>query len=181
MTTDKKQTKNATKSKAKTVDKTSTKAKHPRLDLDTFSVSQTELAYIIGLQSANITSLIQNGSLKKDTDGRLNLRDAVSGYVKRLRERKEGARSKSDIDTETAVWKLQNLKIKNRDWRIQRDRFIAMEILSSLGSAMVELREAVKGDAQTVRAVDKMIKAIDAISPDDIALKVEGEDDEEED
>lgn len=174
-------TKTTTAAKAATTKKRATaKAKTPpRLDLDRLTVSKTEMAHILGLAAANITALIQNGGMTEDEDGRLNLRDNVREYCQRMRERKAGdGRSKSDIETETAVWKLENIKIKNRDWRMQRDRECALEITRTLANAMMELREQAKMNPALVEAFTKMIEAIGQVNIDTIALAVEGEEDE---
>ena len=174
MTTTKKTTTKTTKTVAK-----KTVKKPEKLDLDTFTVSQTELASILGIATANITPMLQNGNLVKDENGRLNLRDSVSDYCKRLRERKDGTKSKSDIDTETAIWKLQNIKQKNKEWRMTRDRQIGTEILNRLSSAMCELREMAKLNPALVEAIDMMTSMIGSVNVDDISVIVEGDDEED--
>lgn len=177
--------KTTVKKTAKTVRKTAVKkptAKKPeKLDLDNFTVSQTELASIIGLATANITPMLQNGMMTKDADGRFNLRDSVSGYVRRMRERKEGVASKSSIDAETARWKLENIKAKNRDWRMQRDREVALEIIRVLTTAMTDFREKAKMNPGLVEAIDELLSRIGSVSVDMVALSVEGDDEEDDD
>ncbi len=172
------------KTSKKTVDSKTAKPakkKFEKLDMDNFTVNQPELATILGLASPNITAMIQNGNLVKDADGRFNLRDSVSGYCKRLRERKEGKQSKTDIDTETAIWKLQNIKQKNKEWRMSRDRMVATEILSRLSNAMLELREMAKLNPALVEAIDMMVQMIGNVNVDDVPAIIEGTDEEEED
>lgn len=176
----KKTVKSSVKSETAKSKSAKSSAKKPaKLDLDTFTVSQTELATIIGLATANITPMLQNGMMVKDADGRFNLRDSVSGYVRRMRERKDGAQSKSSLETETAFWKLQNIKMKNRDWRMQRDRMVGQEILNRLGSAMGEFREKAKLNPGLVELIDEMIGRIESISVDDVSAVVEGGDEED--
>lgn len=176
-------TKTEKTSKKTTAAKTAktTAKKSEKLDMDTFTVNQPELATILGLATPNITAMIQNGNLVKDSDGRFNLRDSVSGYCKRLRERKGGVRSKTDIDTETAKLKLDNLRIKNRDWRMQRDRQVATEILSKLAGAMMTFRDMAKLNPALVDAIDELVSSIQAVNVDDIAVIIEGEDEEDDD
>ena len=176
-------TKSEKTSKKTTVSRTAkpAKKKFEKLDLDTFTVSLNELAYILGLASGNITVMVQNGAVVKDADGRVNLRDTVSSYCRRMRERKEGVKTKSDIDTETAIWKLQNIKQKNRDWRMSRDRMVATEILGRLTNAMLELREMAKLNPALVEAIDKMVQMIGSVNVDDIPTIIEGSDEEDED
>ena len=139
------------------------------------------MAHIIGVAATNIQQFLQQGAMTANEDGRLNLRDNVREYCQRMRERKAGdSRSKSDIETETAVWKLENIKIKNRDWRMQRDRECALEITRTLANAMMELREQAKLNPALVEAFTKMIEAIGQINVDTIALAVEGEEEEAE-
>ena len=175
-------TKSEKTSKKTTVAKTAKPAKKSeKLDMDTFTVNQPELATILGLATPNITAMVQNGNLVKDSDGRFNLRDSVSGYCKRLRERKGGSRSKSDIEIETANWKLDVIKQKSRDWRMQRDRECALEILHSLANAVSELKEEAKMNPALVEAFDRILSKIDSVSVDGIALAIEGDEEEEED
>ena len=175
-------TKTETAAKAATAKKSTarkTTKKPPRLDLDKVTVSKTEMAHILGLAAANITALIQNGGMTETEDGRLNLRDNVREYCQRMRERKAtDSRSKSDIETETAAWKLENIKLKNKEWRMQRDRECALEITRTLTNAMLELREQAKLNPALVEAFTRMIEAIGQINVDTIALAVEGEEDE---
>lgn len=165
----------------KTAARKSAAKKPARLDLDRLTVSKAEMAHIIGVAATNIQQFLQQGAMTADEDGRLNLRDNVREYCQRMRERKSGdSRSKSDIETETAVWKLENIKIKNRDWRMQRDRECALEITRTLTNAMMELREQAKLNPALVEAFTKMIEAIGQINVDTIALAVEGEEEETE-
>lgn len=169
------------KTTSKSKPKSSSKKKLDKLDLDTFTVTQTELGHILGLATANINVMVQNGSVVKDDDGRINLRDAVSSYCRRMRERKDGTKSKSDIDTETAKLKLDNLRIKNRDWRMTRDRQVATEILSRLAGAMMTFREQAKLNPALVESIDELISGIASVNADDISVIVEGDDEEDDD
>jgi phage terminase Nu1 subunit (DNA packaging protein) len=172
--------KTTTKSSSKSTTMKTTK-KSTKLDLDSFTVSQTELASILGIATANITPMLQNGNLVKDENGRLNLRDSVSAYCKRMRERKDGKQSKSDIETETAKIKLDNLRLKNRDWRMTRDRQVATEILNRLSGAMMSFREQAKLNPALVDAIDELISNIGTVNADDISVIVEGDDEEDDD
>jgi len=176
MATTKKTTKTTKTTTKKTVKKTAEK-----LDLATFTVTQSDLASIIGIATSNITPMVQAGLMVKDEDGRFNLRDAVSGYCKRMKDRKEGKQSKSDIDTETAKLKLDNLRIKNRDWRMTRDRQVATEILNKLVGAMQAFREQAKLNPALVDAIDDLISNISDVDIDGIPQIVEGGDEEDDD
>ena len=160
---------------------TTTKKKAEKLDLDKLTVNATELGYILGLATSNINNMVQNGNAVKDDDGRFNLRDTVSAYCKRLRDKKAGdSRSKTDIEIETSAWKLDNLKQKNRDWRMQRDREVALEITRTLTNAMNELREKAKMNPALVEEIDRMLESIASVNVDSVSLAVEGEDTEDE-
>lgn len=178
MATTKKTTKTTTKT-TKTTAKKTVKKTAEKLDLATFTVTQADLASILGIATSNITPMVQAGLMVKDEDGRFNLRDAVSGYCKRMKDRKEGKQSKSDIDTETAKWKLQNLVAKNRDWRMNRDRQIATEILNKLAGAMMNFREQAKMNPALVTAIDEMLSGIGSVNVDEIPSIIEGGDEED--
>lgn len=169
-----------TKKTAKTATKRTTKKTSEKLDLSSFTVTQADLASILGIATSNITPMVQAGLMVKDENGRFNLRDTVSGYCKRIKDRKEGKASKSDIETETSAWKLDNIKQKNRDWRMQRDREVALEITRTLTNAMTELREKAKMNPALVEEIDRMLEAIGSVNVDSVSLAVEGEDTEDE-
>ena len=179
MATTKKTTKTTAKT-TKTAAKKTVKKTAEKLDLATFTVTQADLASILGIATSNITPMVQAGLMVKDEDGRYNLRDAVSGYCKRMKDRKEGKQSKSDIDTETAKLKLDNLRIKNRDWRMTRDRQVATEILNKLVGAMQAFREQAKLNPALVDAIDNLISNINDVDIDGIPQIVEGGDEEDE-
>jgi len=170
-----------TKKTVKTATKRTTKKTPEKLDLSTFTVTQADLATILGIATSNITPMVQAGLMVKDEDGRFNLKDAVSGYCKRMKDRKEGKASKSDIDTETAKLKLDNLRIKNRDWRMTRDRQVATEILNKLVGAMQAFREQAKLNPALVDAIDDLISSINDVDVDGIPQIVEGGDEEDDD
>ena len=180
MTTKSTTKKTATKTATKTVKKT-VKKKAEKLDLDTLTASATELAYILGIATSNITVQVQNGGMVPDEDGRFNIRDTVSAYCRKWRDKKAGdGKSKSDIEIETSAWKLDNLKQKNRDWRMQRDREVALEITRTLTNAMNELREKAKMNPALVEEIDRMLESIASVNVDSVSLAVEGEDTEDE-
>ena len=98
-----------------------------------------------------------------------------------MREKKEGKASKSDIETETAKLKLDNLRLKNRDWRMTRDRQVATEILTRLAGAMMNFREQAKMNPALVDAIDDLILNINDVDIDGIPQIVEGGDEEDDD
>lgn len=181
MATTKSTTKKTTTKKSTTAKKTTAKPKAEKIDFATLTVSGTELAAVLGLTLPNVTQMKLNGNLVPDEDGRFNLKDAVSSYCKRMREKKEGKASKSDIETETAKLKLDNLRLKNRDWRMTRDRQVATEILTRLASAMMNFREQAKMNPALVAAIDEMITGIKDVDIDNIPQIIEGDDEEDED
>lgn len=181
MTSAKKTTTKSAKTKTPKATNKAVKAKPEKLDLDTFTVSQTELGYILGIATANISPMVQSGVMVKDEDGRFNLRDTVSAYCKRMRERKDGKASKSDIEVETSKLKLDNLRLKNRDWRMTRDRMVATEILNRLSGAMMTFREQAKLNPALVDAIDELIASIASVNADNVSLIVEGDDEEDDD
>lgn len=148
------------------------------LDIKALEVTQTDLAYCLGITTANITGFLQNGLLKKNANGKMDLVESVSTYCRSLRERKAGS-NKTSIDEETAKWKLQNIKIKNRDWRMQRDRMVATEILKTLSESMGELRELAKLNPALCDEIDAIVSRIGRIDVDSISLAVEGDDEED--
>ena len=180
MATTKKTTKTATKTAVKTVPRKNPPKKSERLDLDALTVSQTELATILGIASSNITPLLQNGSLVKLGDGRLNLRDSVSGYCKRLRERKEGAGSKTDLELEHIALKNEKLREQLRSWRMQRDREVGLAIIQALRSTMNRLKDECKLVPAICEVIDGMVDAIEKVDIESISYEIEGEVDDDE-
>lgn len=182
MATLKSTSKTARKTTAKTVKKTAAKPsakKAEKLDLDTFTVSQTELGYIIGLATANISPMVQAGVMVKDADGRFNLRDSVSGYVKRMRERKSGD-SKSELELEQIALKNEKLKEQLRSWRMQRDREVGLAIIQALRSAMDKLRQECRMVPPICEAIDGLLDALSRIDIEGISYEIEGEADDDE-
>lgn len=176
MTTPKTTTKKTTKTVAKKAVK-----KPEKLDLDTFTVSQTELGYIIGLATANISPMVQAGVMTKDADGRFNLRDAVSGYCKRMRDRKEGnGKSKTDLELENIALKNEKLKEQLRSWRMQRDREVGLAIIQSLRTTMNRLKDECKLVPAISEVIDGFIDAIDKVDITEISYEIEGETDDDE-
>lgn len=173
------------KTTKKTTKKTAAKkpaAKKPeKLDLDKFTVSQTELGYIIGLATANISPMVQAGVMTKDADGRFNLRDSVSGYCKRMRERKSGD-SKSELELENIALKNEKLKEQLKSWRMQRDREVGLAIVTALRNAMEKLKSECKMVPPICEAIDGLISALERIDLEGISYEIEGEtaDDDEE-
>lgn len=185
MTLSKSTRKTTAKSAAKTAKKPSVKkpvAKKPeKIDFSTFTVSQAELATLLGLATANITPMVQQGTMVKDADGRFNLLESVSGYVKRMRERKSGAGSKSDLDAELQYWKIEKAKNAVRDFRMNRDREVCLAVLSALTNAMAELKKELGGDPGVGRAIDRFIERVNSVDVDGVSYLVEGDGDEDED
>lgn len=156
--------------------------KSEKLDVHSLEGTASDIAYLIGLATQNITQLIQLGLMKKQPNGKFNLVECVSNYCRSMRNRKkESTSGRSELETELTKWKLQNLKIKNRDWRMARDRMVATEMLKTLTEAMSELRESAKLNPALCEVLDGIIEKIGRVDVDAISLAVEGdieEDDE---
>ena len=174
MTTPKSTSKKTTKAVAK-----KTVKKPEKLDLDTFTVSQTELGYILGIATANISPMVQAGVMVKDADGRFNLRDSVSGYCRRMRERKSGD-SKSELELENIALKNEKLKEQLRSWRMQRDREVGLAIIQSLRSTMNRLKDECKLVPAICEVIDGMVDAIEKVDITEISYEIEGETDDDE-
>lgn len=170
---------NTTKSVVKSKSAKKPEKKPEKIDVKSLEVTQTDLAYCLGITTANITGFIQTGLMKKNSNGRMNMVECVSAYCKSLRDRKSG-QSKNSVEIETALWKLDNLKQKNRDWRTQRDREIAVEILHVLSNAMNDLREQAKLNPALVEAIDVMIAEIGSVNVENVSMIVEGDEDDAE-
>lgn len=169
---------NATKTTSKSTSKKTVK-KSEKIDLDTFTVSQTELASILGIATANITPMLQNGNLVKDENGRLNLRDSVSAYCKRMRERKD-TNSKTDLELEHIALKNEKLKEQLRSWRMQRDREVGLAIIQSLRTTMNKLKDECKLVPAISEVIDGFIDAIEKVDVTEISYEIEGETDDDE-
>ena len=153
--------------------------KPAKLDLDTLTASPSEMAYILGLNASNITQLIQQGHMTKDADGRLNIRDSVSSYCRRMRERKAGA-SNAGLDDQLKFWKAEKLKEQVRSWRVSRDREIALAILQQLRNPLQSLRERLRLVPNVGDELDALESALDAVDIETALDIVEGEGDETE-
>lgn len=179
-TSSKSTTKAKTKTTTKTKTKTSSKSKTEKLDLDTFTVNQTELGYILGIATANISPMVQSGIMTKDADGRFNLRDAVSGYCKRMRDRKEGnGKSKTDLELEHIALKNEKLREQLRTWRMQRDREVGLAIIQSLRTTMNRLKDECKLVPAICEVIDGFIDAIEKVDVTEISYEIEGENDDD--
>lgn len=163
----------------KTVKKTKEKTRE-KIDVKTLDVTQTDLAYCLGITTANITGFIQNGLLHKNSNGRMNLVECVSTYCKSLRERKAGT-GKSDLELENLALKNEKLKESLRTWRMQRDREVAMAILDAQRNAMQRLRDECKLVPALCQVIDGMIDCINRVDVENISYTVEGETDEDND
>ena len=164
----------------KTTTKTTAKKKHERLDWANLTVSGTELAELLGLTLPNITAMRSNGNIVPDEEGRYNLKEAVFGYCKRMREKKVGdGASKSELELENMALKNEKLKTSLRTWRVQRDREIGLAIIQGMVSVMTDLKEQCKLVPKLPEAIDDMIKAIQEIDMEQISYLVEGETEEE--
>lgn len=184
MTTTKTKPKPKTKPKTKTKTKLAPivfdddppKATKAKLDLDSLTASPSEMAYILGLNTSNITACIQQGHMTKDADGRLNVRDSVSSYCKRMRERKGGKSSANNLDDQLKFWKAQKLKEQVRSWRVSRDREIALAILQQLRNPLQSLRERLRLVPNVGEELDALESAIDGVDIETALDIVEGED-----
>lgn len=166
------------KTTRKTTRKTTTKSVANKVKIKELNCSGSEIAYVIGVTTAAITQMEQTNTIHRNEDGTFNLVDAVSSYCRALRDRKKES-NKSEIELETAQYKLLNLKIKNRDWRMQRDRLIATEVLKALTEAVGGLREKAKMNPALCEEFDHVLSQIGRIDVDSISLLVEGDEEEE--
>lgn len=148
-------------------------------DYGEIRVGGSELAQWLGVSMSAITGMRTAGKLTQGEDGKYNLKDEVLRYISELKERKS-KREGGSIEEETAFWKLQNLKQKNRDWRQQRDRMVATEICKALIATLQELKGSATDAPRVVEAIDATIKAVDAIDVDLISMAVEGETEDDE-
>ena len=88
------------------------------------------------------------------------------------------------IELEEEALKLKNEKYKLYliNWRKDRDRLIGMAIVESLKTSLMALQDAIKKGMDINRAIDKVLKSIDAIDLDIVLsdVEVEGEDEADE-
>ena len=142
-------------------------------------VTATELSRWLGISISQIGQMRNQGKMEQGEDGLYDLRVEVGKYIAFLKERR-GERAANSVEAETAYWKLQNLKQKNRDWRLQRDRLIATEIVRSLSARLSDLRTACRDCPEAVAAMDALIAAAGNVDVELTAMAVEGEDEEDE-
>lgn len=166
----------------KTATKTATKktatAKKEKLDLATFAVTQAELASILGLATSNITPMVQNGMMVKDEDGKFNLRDSVSGYCKRMREKRVGD-SKSELELENTFLKNEKLKTQLQSWRMQRDREVGLAIIQGIVTTMTKLKESCRLVPKLPEEIDEFIRVVQDIDLEKISYLIEGENEDD--
>jgi len=166
----------------KTATKTATKktatAKKEKLDLATFAVTQAELASILGLATSNITPMVQNGMMAKDEDGKFNLRDSVSGYCKRMREKRVGD-SKSELELENTFLKNEKLKTQLQSWRMQRDREVGLAIIQGIVTTMTKLKESCRLVPKLPEEIDEFIRVVQDIDLEKISYLIEGENEDD--
>ena len=154
--------------------KASQAAKKEKLDLATFAVTQAELASILGLATSNITPMVQNGMMVKDEDGKFNLRDSVSGYCKRMREKRSGD-SKSELELEQVFLKNEKLKTQLQSWRMQRDREVGLAIIQGIVTTMTKLKESCRLVPKLPEEIDEFIRVVQDIDLEKISYLIEGE------
>ena len=136
-----------------------------------------DLARWFGVSAQAIQQMITAGRLTRGVDGKFDLQQSVRGYIAELKARQE--RSANSIDKETAYWKLQNIKQKNRDWRIQRDRMVATEIVKALTSTLQGLRTVARDYPDVIAAIDAAIAAAGEVDVDLVSMAVEGDAEDE--
>jgi hypothetical protein len=119
-----------------------------------------------------------NGNLVPDADGRFNLKDAVSSYCKRMREKRSGD-SKSELELEQVALKNEKIREQLKSWRMQRDREIGLEILQGITTAMTELKDECKLVPRLPEAIDKFIARVNEIDIEQISYKIEGENEDD--
>jgi len=166
------------KPKSKPEKSTKPKAKSEKVDVHSLEGTASDIAYLVGLSTPNITQLLQSGVMKRSESGKFNFVECVSSYCRSMRNRKSG-NEKSELEIELSAWKLQNLKLRNRDWRMQRDRMVATEILKSLSEAVGGLREKAKMNPALCEEIDQLLSCIGRIDVEGISLAVEGDETED--
>lgn len=138
-------------------------------------VNGKELGDVFGVSRAAISQMRQAGQLTADADGLYNLREAATAYIARLRGRGVGRpAAKSELEAEALRWKIENLKIQNRDWRLQRDRETVLAIMQSLATLMADMRRAISEGGNIQAALTRLADGITEIDPEDIIMRVEG-------
>ena len=76
---------------------------------------------------------------------------------------------------------MENIKARNRDWRMQRDREVALEIIRSLTTAMTDFREKAAMNPGLVVAIDELLGKIGSVNVDSVSIAVEGDEDDNDD
>ena len=142
-------------------------------------VGGSELAQWLGVSLSAISNMRLNGRIEQGEDTLYDLQDSVLAYIAELKTRKE-KREGTSIEQETSFWKLQNLKQKNRDWRIERDRLIASEIIKALSNAMQALKTTAANHKDVVEAIDGILSGLGNVDVDLLSMAIEGDADDEE-
>lgn len=143
-------------------------------------VGASDLSYWLNLSLTAVQSMRTAGKITPDKNGKYDVQEVVRNYIAELKMRRDKTENATTIENETAYWKLQNIKQKNRDWRLQRDRLIATEIVKGITAELGHLRD-VAGDCEAVvKAIDAAIEGIGSVDVELVSMAVEGNMEDEE-
>lgn len=169
--------------KGKTIKRTAAKAdaKKPtsksaeRFDIQQFEniiVSQAELASFFGISASATVQLYRQGVLHR-VEGTCdyNLKENVRLYVAHCKSKHAGAAGKAELDMALTKQRIENLKLKNRDYCISLGAEMASGILHGLADAMSKLKETLGKHPDAKKAIDKMISSISKLDAENIAKR----------
>ena len=166
---------------AKTEEKP-TRQKRIPARLKVWKGTQADLSLFLGITENSVRDLRSKGVFAYDDDGQLDLSKCVCSYVRWVKDaqkRREVKTGKSALDEELIVWKIEKAKMAIRDFRLQRYREVALEVLAALRKTAENLKQECKLVPRLTEVIDSFINAIGSVDIDSIAYSVEGEDSED--
>ena len=133
-------------------------------------VSGSELAEWLCVTPGAVTRMTDNRRLSRGDGGKYPLKASVQAVIRELRGRKSGQGESRDLERSAKYWQVENTKQKVISWRLQFGKDLALRILGSLESALMDLQRAISEDSQANAAAMRMADALKNLRLDDIDL-----------
>ena len=133
-------------------------------------VSGSELAEWLCVTPSAITRMTDNHRLEKGEGGKYPLKASVQAAIRELRGRKTGQGESKDLERSAKYWQVENTKQKVLSWRLQFGKDMALRILGSLESALMDLQRSIAEDSQANAAVLKFSENLKNIRLDELDL-----------
>ncbi|MGN0866178.1 MAG: hypothetical protein ACI4SG_00670 [Oligosphaeraceae bacterium] len=133
-------------------------------------VGGSELADWLCVTPSAVTRMTENRRLEKGEGGKYPLKASVQSVIRDLRGRKTGQGESKDLERSAKYWQVENTKQKVLSWRLQFGKDMALRILGSLESALMDLQRSIAEDSQANAAVLKFSENLKNIRLDELDL-----------